>query len=104
MLAALTLVVAGLLAPLVGALADRGDRRLDVLTATTVVCCSATVTIPLAGRGELWLAAAAMPSTFVFGHLADLWEIRKTVYLQIVMRSYSGSTQSREGCPPRWVR
>ena len=56
-LAALTLVAAGLLAPLVGASADQVNRRIGVLAATTVVCCVATVAIPLARQGNLWLAA-----------------------------------------------
>ena len=56
-LVALTLVAAGLLAPVVGALADQVDRRIGMLAATTVVCCAATVAIPLASQGDLWLAA-----------------------------------------------
>jgi MFS-type transporter involved in bile tolerance (Atg22 family) len=56
-LVALTLIVAGLLAPLVGALADQVNRRIGMVAATTVVCCAATVAIPLASQGDLWLAA-----------------------------------------------
>jgi UMF1 family MFS transporter len=65
-LAALSLVAAGLLAPLVGASADQVNRRIGILAATTAVCCAATVAIPLASQGDLWLAAGL----FAVAHVA----------------------------------
>lgn len=57
LLAALTLVVAGLLAPFVGALADQRNRRLGILAAATVACCAATIAMAFTARGGPWLAA-----------------------------------------------
>lgn len=57
LLASLSLILAGVLAPLVGVLADQGRRRLHSLILTTLVCVAATIALSLTGRGDLWLAA-----------------------------------------------
>jgi UMF1 family MFS transporter len=58
LLASLTLVVAGLLAPFFGALADQRNRRLPILAASTAVCCVATIAMSRIGPGDLWFASA----------------------------------------------
>ena len=56
-IASLALVIAGGLSPFVGAWADRRGRWLVLLTGTTALCIVATVSMPAAGRGDLFGAA-----------------------------------------------
>lgn len=58
-LAASSLVVM-LTMPAIGAHADLHARKKRLLATTTAVCVIATSALALAGRGDLWLAAAAM--------------------------------------------
>jgi UMF1 family MFS transporter len=58
LLVAAAIVLAGILAPVVGAFADRSGRWLMVLAAATVVCVGATLLLPLAGRGYALVACA----------------------------------------------
>jgi MFS transporter, UMF1 family len=57
-LASASLIAAGLLAPVVGAMADRSGRRITLLTAATLVCCTACMAMLTVGSGDL--AAAAL--------------------------------------------
>jgi UMF1 family MFS transporter len=57
LVASLTLVLAGVLAPFVGALADERRWRLRVLGTTTALCAIATVAMGLTSRGGVLLAA-----------------------------------------------
>ena len=66
LLAALTLIVAALLAPFVGMLADQRHRPLDLLAVTTLVCCAATIAMSLTSRGDLWFG----PLLFVVAQVA----------------------------------
>ena len=56
--ASLALAIAGGLSPFVGAWADRRGRWLALLTGTTALCVVATVSMPAAGRGDVFRAAA----------------------------------------------
>ncbi|MBL8540549.1 MAG: MFS transporter [Betaproteobacteria bacterium] len=56
MIAALALLVAGALAPLYGALADRRERLPGLLAGATALCVAATLAMPLADRGKMLLA------------------------------------------------
>lgn len=58
LLGALSLVVAGIAAPLIGALADRG-RLLTWLAAATAVCCAACAVMPSLRAGDVLLASLA---------------------------------------------
>lgn len=53
-LVALSLVVAGLLAPLIGAIADLGSIRHCLFIATTLLCCAATAGLFWVELGDLW--------------------------------------------------
>ncbi|MFO1430189.1 MAG: MFS transporter [Candidatus Competibacteraceae bacterium] len=55
--AALSLLVCGLLAPLAGAYADAKHARLSLLTGFTLLCCMATALLSWPGRGDIALAA-----------------------------------------------
>ncbi|HTN48491.1 MAG TPA: MFS transporter [Burkholderiaceae bacterium] len=57
LVAALALALAGVLAPLVGAYADRRERWLSALWWSTSLCMLPTLLMPLAGHAELRLAA-----------------------------------------------
>jgi UMF1 family MFS transporter len=59
LIAALSLALAGVLAPFYGAWADRRGRWFGPLVFATALCAIATVSMPLAGRGG-WLAAAIL--------------------------------------------
>jgi len=59
MIASLALLVSGLLAPFVGALADRRGSRLKLLASGTALCALATIAMPI-GPGAGILAAAAL--------------------------------------------
>ena len=56
---ALSLVIAGLLAPWIGAAADRSGRRRAMLAAATLVCGAATALLFTVGRGDV-LAGVAL--------------------------------------------
>ena len=56
-LAALALLVSGLLAPLAGAYADAKHARLSLLAVFTLLCCVATALLSLPRRGDIALAA-----------------------------------------------
>jgi UMF1 family MFS transporter len=56
-IASLALLVAGALSPFYGAWADRRARLLSLLAAATGLCVVATVAMPIAGRGDVLLAA-----------------------------------------------
>jgi UMF1 family MFS transporter len=58
LIAALSLAAAGLLAPFVGAWADRRGRWLGVLVVTTALCVVATVAMPTTAPGTVLRAAA----------------------------------------------
>ncbi|MDH4182058.1 MAG: MFS transporter [Betaproteobacteria bacterium] len=58
LLGALSLVVAGVAAPLIGALADRG-RLLTWLAAATAVCCAACAAMPSLRTGDVLFASLA---------------------------------------------
>lgn len=58
LLVATAIVLAGLLAPIVGAYADRSGRWLGVIAAATAVCVGATLLLPLAERGHALVACA----------------------------------------------
>jgi UMF1 family MFS transporter len=58
LIASLAVALAGLLAPVYGAWADRGGRLLAALAAATALCVAATLAMPLAGRGAVLTAAA----------------------------------------------
>jgi MFS transporter, UMF1 family len=57
LIAALALALAGVLAPLVGAYADRRERWLSALWWSTSLCMLPTLLMPLAGHADLRLAA-----------------------------------------------
>lgn len=57
-LGAVALVVAGVVTPVVGALADRG-HLLRWLAGATLACCAAGAFMPGLGAGDAWLAGAA---------------------------------------------
>jgi len=57
-IASLALVLAGALAPFVGAWADRRGRWLGLLAGATALCVVATVSMPALGRGDVLRAAA----------------------------------------------
>ena len=56
-IASLALLLAGAVAPFYGAWADRRGRLLALLAAATAVCVVATLSMPLAERGDVLLAA-----------------------------------------------
>ena len=58
MIASLALALAGGLAPFVGAWADRRGRWLGLLAGATALCVVATVSMPVAGHGDVLRAAA----------------------------------------------
>jgi UMF1 family MFS transporter len=53
MAVALSLVIAGVLAPWVGALADAGGRRRTLMAAATLLCGAATALLATVGRGDV---------------------------------------------------
>ena len=53
-LVSLSLIVAGLLAPLVGAIADLGSIRHRLFVTTTLLCCVATAGLFWVKPGDLW--------------------------------------------------
>ena len=53
-----SLVIAGLLAPWIGAVADSSGRRRTLLTAATLVCGLATALLFTVGRGDVLAGAA----------------------------------------------
>lgn len=55
---AASIVLAGLLAPVVGVFADRSGRWLTVLAVTTAACVGATLLLPQAVRGHAFVACA----------------------------------------------
>lgn len=55
---AASIVLAGLLAPFIGAFADRSGRWLTVLAVTTAACVGATLLLPQAVRGHAFVACA----------------------------------------------
>ena len=55
--AALALLISGLLAPLTGAYADAKHARLSLLTIFTLLCCAATALLSWPRRGDIALAA-----------------------------------------------
>lgn len=65
---AIPLVVSGLLAPLLGALADARGRHRALLAAATLACAAATAALAMPGRG----AVAAAIAIFALAHLAFL--------------------------------
>jgi UMF1 family MFS transporter len=56
-IASLALALAGALAPFYGAWADRRGRLLGSLAAASLLCVVATVSMPVAGQGDVLLAA-----------------------------------------------
>ena len=65
---AIPLVIAGLLAPLLGSLADARGRHRALLAAATLACAAATAALALPGQG----AIVAAIGTFTLAHLAFL--------------------------------
>ena len=65
---AIPLVISGLLAPLLGALADSRGRHRVLLAVATLACAGATAALALPGQGSLGAAIA----TFALAHLAFL--------------------------------
>ncbi|QSA97786.1 MFS transporter [Methylococcus sp. EFPC2] len=57
-LAGISVLMAGMVAPFAGALADGRRTHAAVLAAFSLLCCLATALLPLAGRGEILQAAA----------------------------------------------
>jgi MFS transporter, UMF1 family len=55
-IASLALVLAGIYAPVVGALADRGANRIGLLAGATALCCLATIAMPLGAGGGAFAA------------------------------------------------
>lgn len=55
---AVGLGIAGVLAPWIGALADRGGLRHPLLVATTVACCAFAASLATVGPGDVLLGAA----------------------------------------------
>jgi UMF1 family MFS transporter len=64
----LPLVVAGILGPWVGALADTTGRRRTLLAATTIACSVATAMLVVVGAGDITLGIVL----FAIAHLAHL--------------------------------
>jgi UMF1 family MFS transporter len=77
MAVALSLVLAGLLAPWVGALADAGGRRRTLLAAVTLLCGVATALLATVGRGDvaagLALFVLAQVGATLGGSLCNAW-------------------------------
>jgi UMF1 family MFS transporter len=65
---AIPLVVAGLLAPLLGALADARGQHRALLAAATLACAAATAALAIPGQGAVGAAIA----TFTLAHLTFL--------------------------------
>ncbi|NJD25514.1 MAG: MFS transporter [Betaproteobacteria bacterium] len=68
MAVAIPLVAAGLLAPLLGALADARGRHRALLATATLACAAATAALAIPGQGAVGAAIA----TFTVAHLAFL--------------------------------
>ena len=66
---ALSSILAALLSPLAGALADRGGRRAEYLIAATLICCVATAVLTFVSPG-LERAVLLALTLFVLANLA----------------------------------
>lgn len=62
---ALPLLASGLLAPVLGSLADQSSRRRALLAVTTIMCCISTALLFTIGRGEIFYAGLL----FFFAHV-----------------------------------
>lgn len=65
---AMSLLIAGVVAPLVGAVADAAAGRRVILVGSTVACCLATAMLATVGKGEVFLGALY----FVVAHVGYL--------------------------------
>lgn len=87
-IAAISLVLAGVLAPFYGAWSDRGARWFGPLVLATALCALATVAMSLAGRGGWLLAAILFVAAQVGYTLAT--SLYDSLLVRVAPRAYVG--------------